>query len=178
MRIGWLSVLVLLVAACAPAAPPSPSAPATFEEFATNACTAFQAMFRAIGNPDTGSESELSAALNEAVERGDPAGAGRVAQEIAAELARGREAASRAAAWPPAAPMMREFNDVLAAFEAMLAAKQAAAADPTAADPQAAFEAAGGVSSWTAMLEQAVAIGAARPTGEPPHECEGVPIGF
>lgn len=176
MRVGWLSILVLVAAACAPAAASSP--PATFAEFTTNACTAFEALFRAIGNPDTGSQSELYAALNQAVGRGDPADAGRLTQEIAAELQRSREAAGRAAAWPPASPMMTDFTNLLVAFEALVAAKQAAAADPAAPDPQAAFEAAGGVTSWGAMLESARAIVEARPPDEPPHECEGVPISF
>ena len=32
-------------------------APATFEEFATSACDAALAMFRAVGNPDAGTDS-------------------------------------------------------------------------------------------------------------------------
>ena len=67
----WLAILVLTVAACS--APAAPSlAPATFEEFAVHACDAFAAMFRAVGNPDAGSDSELSKSLDEAVQRGDP----------------------------------------------------------------------------------------------------------
>ena len=49
----WLAVLVLAVAACSGPAAPS-LVPATFEEFATDACDAFEAMFRAVGNPDAG----------------------------------------------------------------------------------------------------------------------------
>ena len=98
MRIQrWLAILVLTVAACSgPAA--SSLAPATFEEFATNACDAFEAMFRAVGNPDAGTDSELSKALDEAVQRGDPAEAGRLAEAITVELESGRQSASRAAA--------------------------------------------------------------------------------
>jgi hypothetical protein len=70
MRIQrWLAILVLTAAGCsAPAA--SSVAPATFEEFAANACDAFSAMFRAVGNPDAGTDSELSKALDEAIRRG------------------------------------------------------------------------------------------------------------
>ena len=120
MRIQrWLAILVLTVAACS--APAAPSlAPATFEEFATNACDAFEAMFRAVGNPDTGSDSELSKALEEAVQRGDPAEAGRLAEAITVELESGRQAASRAAAWPPGFAAMSELDHVLLAFEAMI----------------------------------------------------------
>ena len=101
MRIQrWLAILVLRWRRCStPAA--SSLAPATFEEFATNACDAFDAMFRAVGNPDTGTDSELSKALDEAVQRGDPAEAGRLAEAITIELESGRQAASQAAAWPP-----------------------------------------------------------------------------
>ena len=92
----FLAILVLTVAACsAPAASSLP--PVTFEEFATNACDAFSAMFRAVGNPDAGTDSELSKALDEAVQRGDPAEAGRLAEAITVELESGRKAASRAA---------------------------------------------------------------------------------
>ena len=108
----WLAILALTVAACsAPAA--SSLAPATFEEFATNACDAFAAMFRAVGNPDAGTDSELSKALEEAVQRGDPAEAGRLAEAITTELESGRQAASRAAAWPPGFAAMSELDRLL-----------------------------------------------------------------
>ena len=178
MRIQpWLAILVLAVAACsAPAASSLP--PATFEEFATNACDAFSAMFRAVGNPDAGTDSELSKALDEAVQRGDPAEAGRLAEAITVELESGRQAASRAAAWPPGFAAMSELDRVLLAFEAMIDAKRQAVGNPDGPDPQAAFEAAGGGEAWTRMLQAAQAQGAARPPNAPPHECEGVPISW
>ena len=118
MRIHrWLAILVLTAAGCsAPAA--SSVAPATFEEFATDACDAFGAMFRAVGNPDAGTDSELSKALDEAVQRGDPAEAGRLAEAITVELESGRQSASQAAAWPPGFAMMSQLDRVLLAFEA------------------------------------------------------------
>ena len=178
MRIQrWLGILAFTVAACS--APAAPSlAPATFEEFATNACDAFSAMFRAVGNPDTGSDSELSQALDEAVQRGDPAEAGRVAEAIMVELESGRQAASRAAGWPPGFAAMSELDRVLLAFEAMIDAKRQAVGNPDAPDPQAALEAAGGMTSWTAMLEAARAMQSARPANLPPHECEDVPMSW
>ena len=173
----WLAILALTVAACsAPAA--SSLAPATFEEFATNACDAFAAMFRAVGNPDAGTDSELSKALEEAVQRGDPAEAGRLAEAITTELESGRQAASRAAAWPPGFATMSELDRLLLAYEAMIDAQRQAVGNPDAPDPQAAFEAAGGVDAWTRMLQAAQAQGPARPSNAPPHECEGVPIGW
>jgi hypothetical protein len=171
-----LAVLVLAVAACSAPAAPSLK-PATFEEFAADACDAFEAMFRAVGNPDAGTDSELSKALDEAVQRGDPAEAGRLAEAITVELESGRQSASLAAGWPPGFAMMSQLDRVLLAFEAQIDAKRQAAGNPAAPDPQAAFEAAGGIASWQAMFEAARAIQGARPANLPPHECE-VPISF
>ena len=176
MRLNWLPVLVFALAACGPVASSS-SPPATFEDFATNACDAFEAMFRAVGNPDTGSGSELSTQLDEAVTRGDPAEANRLAEAIHAELEQGRQAAAAAAAWAPGAPAMSELNDVLTAFDAYIRAKQEQSAG-NPADPQAALEAAGGLTSWTAMFEAARSAMEARPANEPPHECDGIPMSW
>ena len=178
MRIQrWLAIVLLTVAACsAPAA--SSVAPATFEEFAANACDAFSAMFRAVGNPDAGTDSELSKALDEAIRRGDPAETDRLAQAITTELESGRQAASLASAWPPGSAMMSQLDRVLLAFEARIDAKRQAAGNPGALDPQAAFEEAGGLVAWGAMFEAARAIQSTRPANLPPHECEGVPISF
>ena len=178
MRIQrWLAILLLAVAACS--APAAPSvAPATFEEFATHACDAFEAMFRAVGNPDAGTDSELSKALDDAVQRGDPAEAGRLAEAITVELESGRQAASRAAAWPPGFAAMSELDRLLLAFEAMIDATRQTAGNPDGSDPQAAFEAAGGVKSWTAMFEAARAMQGARPANLPPQECDGIPMSW
>lgn len=176
MRIGALTVLILTLAACGPAAASS-SPPATFDEFATHACDAFEALFRAVGNPDAGTPSELSAALDAAIERGDPADANRQANAILGELEQGREAASAAAAWAPGAPAMSEMNDLLTAYGAYIRAKQELSAG-NQADPQAAFEAAGGVTSWTDMLQAARSAAAARPANAPPHECDGIPMSW
>ena len=116
-------------------------------------------MFRAVGNPDTGADSELSKALDEAVQRGDPAEAGRLAEAITVELESGRQAASRAAAWPPGFAAMSELDRVLLAFEAMIDAKRQSVGNPDGPDPQAAFEAAGGMDAWTRMLQAARAKG-------------------
>ena len=176
MRIHrWLAILVLTAAGCsAPAA--LSAAPATFEEFATNACDAFSAMFRAVGNPDAGTDSELSKALDEAIRRGDPAEIDRLTEAITTELENGRQSASLASAWPPGFAMMSQLDRVLLAFEARIDAKRQAAGNPNAPDPQAAFEAAGGVTAWGAMFEAARGLQSSRPANLPPHECEGVPI--
>ena len=173
----WLAIFVLATAGCSAPADSS-VAPATFEEFATDACDAFSAMFRAVGNPDAGTGSELSKALDDAVQRGDPAEAGRLAEAITSELESGRRSASQAAAWPPGFAAMSELDRLLLAFEAMIDAKRPATGNPDAPDPQAAFEAAGGVTAWTAMFEAARAMQSSRPANLPPHECEGVPVSW
>jgi hypothetical protein len=181
MRLHWLLVLVFMLAGCTPSAGSSSvaasSPPATFDDFATHACDAFEAMFRAVGNPDTGTPSELSAALDEAIQRGDPAEANRLAEAIHAELEQGRQAAVAASAWPAGAPVMRELSDVLTAYDAYIRAKQEQSAG-NPADPQAALEAAGGITSWTAMIEAARSAMEARPANEPPHECDGIPMSW
>jgi hypothetical protein len=176
MRITWLAALALALAACGPVASSS-APPATFEDFATHACDAFEAMFRAVGNPDAGTPSELSAALDEAIQRGDPAEANRLAEAIHAELEQGRQAAAAASAWAPGGPAMSELNDVLTAYDAYIHAKQEQSAG-NPADPQAAFEAAGGVTSWTAMFEAARTALEARPANALPHECDGIPMSW
>ena len=180
MRVRCLSSLVLIVAACTPTAsssePPSIRPAATFEEFATHACDAFEAMFRAVGNPDTGAGSELSKQLDEAVTRGDVAGAEQAAEAIIGELKQGQQAASVAAAWEPGSPAMVELNDVLVAYESYVHAKKDLATG-SMTDPQSAFEAAGGVTSWEQMLTAAAAVIAARPD-VPPVACDGIPMGW
>ena len=176
MRIHrWLAILVLAAAGCsAPAA--SSLAPATFEEFATNACDAFSAMFRAVGNPDAGTDSELSKALDEAVRRGDPAEAGRLAEAITVELESGRQSASQAAAWPPGFAMMSELDRVLLAFEAKIDAKRQAAGKPLHRtlrlhSRRQVVSLRGGPCS-----RPLAAMQSSRPANLPPHECEDVPI--
>ena len=179
MRLRCLSIVVLAVAACSPTAgsSESPSArPATYEEFATSACDAFESMFRAVGNPDTGAGSELSKGLDEAVTRGDVAAANRAAEAIIGELKQGQQAASAASAWAPGAAAMSELNDVLVAYESYVNAKKDQATG-SMTDPQSAFEDAGGVTSWEAMLTAAAAVIAARPD-VPPVACDGIPMGW
>ena len=137
------------------ATPPEPasSAATSHEEFVSAACAAWDALFRGVGNPDTGNGSDLSRALDQAVESGDANAAERVAAAIVQELEAGRGQVAIAGTWQPQAPMMVQFDRVFAAYEAMIAAKVAAAKrEPNAVAPQAAFEAAGGVEAYFAML--------------------------
>ena len=136
----------------------SPSARATqaavgFEESQSAFCSAFGSMLRAVGNPDAGTPSVLSKSLDDAVEAGDVASAERAAAGMVNELQMARREAARASQWAPAGPTMAAMDTLLSAFEAMTAAKVAQAArTPGAVDPQLAFEQAGGVEAWSAML--------------------------
>lgn len=174
---GPLIVLTVLAgAACGPGAPSATTRPAaaSYEEYAVAACAAWDALFRAVGNPDTASGSELSRSLDEAVAAGDVASADRVAAEIVKELRGGREQVAVAGGWPPRAPVMAQLDRVLGAYEAMVAAKLATArSEPNAVDPQTAFEQAGGVDAWFAMIDAMRAAGGGRATEE---QCPNVPV--
>ena len=175
-----LIVVAVLAAACGDgtpsAAPPTETASpraATFEEYSTALCGAFDAMFQGVGNPDTGSGSALSKALDQAVEARDVATAERLAGTITTALETGRQQAAVAGRWPSAASMTLQLDRVLLAFEAMIAAKKTKATGGSA-DPQAAFEAAGGVDAWTAMFQAYPTV--VRPSGSPNQQCPTVPL--
>lgn len=155
-----------------PASVPSAIA---FDAFIMSACSAFDSMFVAVGNPDTGSGSVLSKQLDQAVEAKDGAAADRVAAVMTGELEAGRRHAAEAGRYPSGSPMMTQMDRVLAAFVVMVAAKRAIAnGTPGAVDPQTAFEGAGGVDAWLSMLAGVRDID--RPSGEPPQTCPTVPV--
>jgi hypothetical protein len=184
-----ISAAVVLVTAVATvgcaAAAPSPSAQGatlpgvstertigSSEEYYVVACKAWDALDRAVGDPDTGEGSKLSRALDQAVEARDVASADRAAAGITAELASGRRQLKTAGTWGPRSKTVAQFDRVFVAFEAMTAAKRAAArGKPNAVDPQAAFEQAGGVEAWFAMFESIPPSEMA--TGKP---CPNVPV--
>lgn len=191
--VAWLIVMVTLGGACS-AATPSTSAPtgprsagpsasleasvppaSAFDAFIMSACSAFDSMFVAVGNPDTGSGSILSKELDRAVEAKDGAAADRVAAVMTSELETGRRQAAAAGSYPSGAPMMAQLDRVLAAFVVMVAAKREIAnGTPGAVDPQTAFESAGGVDAWLAMLDAVRTID--RPAGVPVRTCPTAPI--
>lgn len=177
LRAVAMVLIVLAGAACGtgtPSATPTPAA-ASFEEYAVAFCSAFDAMFQAVGNPDTGSASVLSKSLDDAVAARDVASAERLAATITSKLETGRQQAAAASRWQPAGPMMVQLDRVLVAFEAMIVAKRAAANPaPGAIDPQTALEQAGGVEAWSAMLQAAGAM--TRPAGATAQPCATVPI--
>jgi hypothetical protein len=149
--------------------------PTSYDEYAFAACAAWDRLFVAVGNPDTASGSDLSLSLDAAVAASDGTAAERVARDITIQLQAGREQVAIAAGWQPRADMMRQLDRVFAAFEAMVAAKVAIAKGaPDAPDPQAAFEQAGGVDAWFAMLEAARAAGPG-PASDM-QQCPTVPV--
>jgi len=178
-RLGLVLIaLAVVVAGCGTGATsPVPIPAATsFEGYAVSFCSAWDSLFRTVGNPDTAEGSVLSKALDDAVAAENQAEADRLAAEITAGLEAGRRHAKVAGGWPPAAPAMTEFDRVFVAYEAMIAAKAASAtvtADPV--DPQAAFEQAGGVEGYFAMLEAIRAMASARPVGA--QQCPNLPVG-
>ena len=173
MRLRMVLAIVVTLGGCGPASAP------TYQGFATNACEAFTAMFRVIGNPDAGTDSEFVRALNETVRSGNEAQAGTLANEILAELERGRRSAAAASTWQPGAAAMFQLDRVLVAYEAMVTAKVGQAArDVTAQNAANAFGAAGGPAAWDAMMAAAQDVIAARPADLPPYECAAVPINW
>jgi hypothetical protein len=163
--------------ACAGGPPGSAARPAasSYDEYAIESCAAWDALFRAVGNPDTATGSDLSRALDQAVSASDAATAERLAAEITRELRVGREHAAVAGGWQPRAAVMTHLDRMLAAYEAMIAAKLAAAKGEPNADPQRAFEQAGGVDAYFAWIEalQAAVKGTAGGTG---GQCPNLPV--
>ncbi len=188
LRILVLALVAALAAACGSGAPsatttptpttvPTPTAPpaaTSFSEYGVAFCSAFQALFRAVGNPDTAEGSELSHGLDAAVAAHDGETAVRLAGNIKAELEAGRRQAKVGAGWAPAAPTMVQLDRLLVAFEAMTDAKVAKAKGDPNADPQAALERSGGLEAWTGMLTAWGAMAADRPANVQP--CANVPI--
>jgi len=163
-----------------PSPTPSPTslpAATSYDEFAASFCSAFEALFGAVGNPDTAAWSEPSLALDAAVAAHDGVAADRLAEQIIGELESGRRDVAIGGGWPPGAPVMDQLDRVFVAFEAWTTAKVALAkGGPGAIDPQVAFEGAGGVEAWHAMFEAGRAMSSQRP-GEG-HHCANVPIGI
>ncbi len=178
LRFVVVGLVVAAAAACGTGAPsPTPRPAATsFDEYAVGFCSAWAAMFRAVGNPDTASGSDLSKALDAAVAAGDVGAADRLAAEITSVLESGREQVAYAGGWLPAAPITAQLDRLFVAYEAMIAAKAAAAKSaPNAVEPQAAFEGAGGVDAFFAMIEAMRALAPERPAEA--QQCPNLPIG-
>jgi hypothetical protein len=169
-------------------AEPSPSVPGatSYLEFRDAFCSAWEDLFRGIGNPDTGSDSELSAAMDDAIAAGDRAEVDRLAGEIIRALESGRGNLRVAGGWSPGSSVALAMDPIFVTFEKMIEAKRAAAPqglDEATRIAQGAFEAAGGMDAWVnglrSMQNEEVmrVIASARPAGLDP-QCENVPIGI
>ena len=179
------AALVALVAACATSTESTPPAAATsYVEFREGLCSAFDDLFKAIGNPDAGTDSALMKRLDEAVARGDIPAADLAARDITAILESARARARFAGGWAPASAVVAPMDGLFVAFEASTEAKRASAkagTDVAEIAAQRAFEEAGGVEAWTNMLrsfqdpEVMAAIAASRPPDMDP-QCSTVPI--
>jgi hypothetical protein len=173
-RLHALAVVLIVLsgAACGTSAPtvaPTPAG-ASFEEYETGVCSAFGAMLRAVGNPDTGTPSVLSKSLDDAVAAGDVAASDRAAAKVTSELETGRQQAAAAGRWPPAQPTMAAMDTLFVAFEAMTTAKLAAVRHtPGAVAPQSALEQAGGVQAWAATVQGISTM--QPPAGASPKPC-------
>jgi len=128
-------------------------APATFGDYDAAFCGAFTSLIRAYGNPDTNAPSAMRKALEDSVAAGDRAAAEVASTAMLNELEAGRRLAATAARWQPGAATAASLDRLLLAFEAWTSAKFALVANPSAIDPQTAFERAGGVEAWTATLQ-------------------------
>ena len=174
------ALLAAVVAACTTSSP-SPSADAgpravSFSEFADGLCAAFDSMFKAVGNPDTGGGSDLSNQLEAAAETRNLATAETLALQITLELESGRRFAAHAGGWTPGAPAAGHMDQFLVAYEAWtMAHVERARLGPGAADPQQAFEQAGGLTAWEGMFRAIQAMAAERPPVAP-HPCPTVPV--
>jgi hypothetical protein len=156
VRAGALVLLTFIAVACGSEAQPSPSPsapPATFSDYDAAICGGFTSLIRAYGNPDTNAPSRMRTALEDAVAAGDAAAAEQASTAMLNELEAGRQFAATAARWQPGATTAASLDRLLLAFEAWTSAELALAANPSAMDPQKAFEQAGGVEAWTATLQ-------------------------
>ena len=171
-------VIATSAAACGASAPspsPSPAVANTFNEYATAFCSAWGTLFRVVGNPDTAGWTDAVHQLQAAAEARDDATAAGLQGRINTELEAAREQIAFAAGWKPAARPMAEMDRFFVATKTWITAYvDVAKGVPNAPDPQAAFEAAGGVTSWRAMFEAYADVAPYRPATVAP--CPGAPI--
>lgn len=172
-------VVVALLGGCTPTA-------ITFQEFHASYCSAWESMFRAVGNPDIGDGSALTSEMDAAITSGDIASVDRVAAEITSELEAGRKEITVATGWTPASPLMAQLDRVFVGFEKMTEAKRAAAGqglDVARSLGQETLEQSGAIEAWFTLIRPGVldetrrAILAARPANVP-AQCPNVPTGI
>lgn len=167
MRAAWHASLLVTMVAC------GPSGVATYEGFATNACSALVVLSRTVESGGFPGGSEPTRALDEAVRSANVERAEQLAAGILTELERGREYAAAAAAWQPGATAMSHLDRIFLAHEAVIRAKvQRAARDPSAPDASEVFRAAGGAAASEALERAAEAVRRARPPDVAAYQCD------
>jgi hypothetical protein len=177
---GIILVIAILTStatcdASVPKPSPSPAGATTFEEYATAFCSAWGTLFRVVGNPDTAGWTDGVHRLQAAAEARDDATAAGLQGQINTELEAAREQIAYAAVWPPAARPMAEMDRFFVATERWITAYvDIAKGMQNAPDPQAVFEAAGGVTSWRAMFEVYADVAPYRPASV--AQCPDAPI--
>jgi opacity protein-like surface antigen len=178
------TVLAIVIAASAaacgasaasPSPSPSPAGATTFDEYATAFCSAWGTLFRVVGNPDTAGWTDGVHQLQAAADARDDATAARLQGEINTELEAARQQIASAAGWPPASRPMAEMDRFFVATETWITAyADVAKGAPGAPDPQAAFEAAGGLAAWQGMREAYADVAPHRPATV--AQCPDAPI--
>ena len=183
--------IMVIVTACSTvgAESPVPSSSAatrasTYLEFRAGFCAAWSDLTRAIGNPETGTGSELTIARDDAIEAGDLAAVDRLTRTITATLTAGRDNARYAGGWAKAAAAAEAMDPLFVAFQAMVVATRDAAVrgeESPRMVAQEEFERVGGVDAWFDMVQvmQGDAIRRAIADARPPDldpQCPGVPV--
>ena len=137
--------------------------------------SAWGTLFRVVGNPETAGWTDAVHQLQAAAEAHDDATAAGLQGKINTELEAARQQIGYAGAWPPAARPMAEMDRFFVATETWITAYVNVAKEvPNAPDPQAAFEAAGGLAAWQGLFEASADVAAYRPASV--ASCPGVPI--
>lgn len=168
-RLAGLAIVLVVALAGASCMPKRVAA--SHEEYFVAVCGAWEALLRAVGNPDTGGGSDLSKSLDAAIAAGDVATADRVMTNILGEFKAGREQIAVAAGWQPRAGEMALFDRVFVTFEAALVARLAAAKRGETPQPGA-VEQVAARDAWITMLDTMGRRGAA--ATDP--QCANVPV--
>ena len=171
-------VMATSVAACGTSVPspsPSPAGATSFDEYATAFCSAWGTLFRVVGNPDTAGWTDAVHQLQAAAAARDDATAAGLQGQINTELEAARTQIAYAAGWQPATRPMAEMDRFFVATETWITAYvDVAKGVPNAPDPQAAFEAAGGLAAWQGLFEAYADVAPYRPAAV--AQCPGAPI--
>ena len=163
-------------AAPASTAPSQPPRATSFAEYRVAVCSAWDTLSRVVGNPETGSPSDIGRALEHAATDGDAATADRLAGEMTAELSAARQQLAYASGWEPRAEVVAHLDRLFAAFEARVDATRASAHEGELNHDavQRAFEEAGGVEAWYGAMDALQAGGPS--SADPADQCPNTPV--